>query len=664
MKIKSITAENFLPFKDRQELKFSTDPDRCVTLIMGNNGAGKTSLAQAFEWCLYGTMPEGTKTVLNAYTRDHLSPGSFTYATVSINLEKDGVDYFIERKQKHQRKPNGELAKPEAQEFLISYKDDGETKFIKLHELDETINRLLPEELSHYFFFDGEHIKKMRDEVERGKSSDFANAVKMILGLQNIASAILHLKDPSSNRLTVYRWFRKQFDDAGNQDIQEKQKKVDVLEKRIEGAVQDREDAEDDEAAANGQIKKWEELLQENADSEEAIKRLQKAKKLLEGTRSIRSQQQEAFFRVFRDGQYRYFSDYPIKDAREELADEDKISKGVPSVNDKTIKFLLERGECICGATFETGDEVFQHLTELLNYVPPKDLGTYISEFDKECRVRTESAPSLYDDISRAYKELKEAETDVQSAEQAVKSAQDYLDGLNHVDVAKLRANLRAAQNDKREAIARQATASKTITSARREIEALESEIKAYSAKNEKNQRINECLKYVDFIFEYLSKYYSTKESDTRETLQEVVDKYFTTIYDGELHLELDSNYGVEVIVDGIQKTEDEWRTSDGQTLSIVLAFILGVLDIAKENRQHGDELLHGDTYPLVMDAPLSDFDKERIGTICSVLPTAAEQVIIIIKDTDGELAEEHLTKHIGKRYTIDKITDYQSVIK
>ena len=76
------------------------------------------------------------------------------------------------------------------------------------------------------------------------------------------------------------------------------------------------------------------------------------------------------------------------------------------------------------------------------------------------------------------------------------------------------------------------------------------------------------------------------------------------------------------------------------------------------------DSLLKGDTYPLVMDAPLSDFDKTRIGTICNLLPAVAEQVIIIIKDTDGDLAEQHLKDRIGRRYTIEKMRDFDSVIK
>ena len=38
--------------------------------------------------------------------------------------------------------------------------------------------------------------------------------------------------------------------------------------------------------------------------------------------------------------------------------------------------------------------------------------------------------------------------------------------------------------------------------------------------------------------------------------------------------------------------------------------------------------------------------------------------MIIIIKDTDGDLAEEHMKDRIGRRYTIERVRDYESVIK
>ena len=63
------------------------------------------------------------------------------------------------------------------------------------------------------------------------------------------------------------------------------------------------------------------------------------------------------------------------------------------------------------------------------------------------------------------------------------------------------------------------------------------------------------------------------------------------------------------------------------------------------------------------MDAPLSAFDRRRIETVCDALPKVAEQVIIFIKDTDGELADENMSDKIGKRYLFDKVSEFETTL-
>lgn len=53
---------------------------------------------------------------------------------------------------------------------------------------------------------------------------------------------------------------------------------------------------------------------------------------------------------------------------------------------------------------------------------------------------------------------------------------------------------------------------------------------------------------------------------------------------------------------------------------------------MARENKNTTSEelrMLESEPYPLVMDAPLSAFDKKRIASVCKALPDVAEQVII-----------------------------------
>ena len=45
---------NFRQYIGTQEIEFSTDPEKNVTLLIGVNTSGKTTILRAFEWCLYG----------------------------------------------------------------------------------------------------------------------------------------------------------------------------------------------------------------------------------------------------------------------------------------------------------------------------------------------------------------------------------------------------------------------------------------------------------------------------------------------------------------------------------------------------------------------------------------------------------------------------------
>ena len=54
MLIKSIILNDFRQFKGTQKLEFSTDADKNVTVLLGDNTFGKTTILQAFNWCLYG----------------------------------------------------------------------------------------------------------------------------------------------------------------------------------------------------------------------------------------------------------------------------------------------------------------------------------------------------------------------------------------------------------------------------------------------------------------------------------------------------------------------------------------------------------------------------------------------------------------------------------
>ena len=71
MKISKIEYENFRNFRDRGEIRCSTDGK--VTIVYGKNGDGKTTLHQLFQWIFYGQVHFNKTTTDRLYIHQYES---------------------------------------------------------------------------------------------------------------------------------------------------------------------------------------------------------------------------------------------------------------------------------------------------------------------------------------------------------------------------------------------------------------------------------------------------------------------------------------------------------------------------------------------------------------------------------------------------------------
>lgn len=168
MLIKKINIKNFRQFKETAEFDFSTS-DNNVTLIIADNGAGKTTLAQAFLWCLYGETSFRSQNLLSNSVMRELGLNQRSTVSVSMEIEQNGVTYKIRRKEEHEKK--NKTTKVVKQDFSVTYVgESGKTEFMTKVQSDIFVKKLLPKELSTFFFFSGEKIESMSKEIEGGKS--------------------------------------------------------------------------------------------------------------------------------------------------------------------------------------------------------------------------------------------------------------------------------------------------------------------------------------------------------------------------------------------------------------------------------------------------------------------------------------------------------------
>lgn len=656
MLLKSLKLKDFRQFKGEQSVTFSTDPDKNVTIIMGENGSGKTTFAQAFTWCLYGATDFDDKTLLCKATRQKMIPGDEEKVRVEVELTHNGTDYTIIREQIYKVENSGSLSSKNAV-FNIAYKNkDGQREFVDKLETELRMKEILPKELSKYFFFDGERIGNMSKEIRKGKSQDFAEAVRGLLGLNAFIVALAHLK---SGRNSVIRSYNENYDANADSRISAYSKKIEEYEEQLAKIEARIGEVEAEEASARDKCDDLNERIKENAESEQLAKDKDALRVKLGQLKSAKASAIQRAVKVFNQKGPSYFAKKMMHDALSELANAEKLDTGIPDIHARTIDYLIKRGTCICGNHIEIGNDAYNELNKVLQYIPPQSIGTLIGQFVRECDLKARNGESLFEDISTQYTVIRDFEVTYGEHIQKIKNIESKLVGMQNV--SQLQQDLMKYERIMRERKREFADLNFEKGSITKLKDRQETERKELTLKDESNRKIEVYKAYAEYMYNTLSQLYTEKETETREKLEQYVNEIFKSIYNGGLSLSIDEKYNIQINVNDFDGYNEDVETSTAQSISVIFAFISGVIKMARENRNSENKMLDSEPYPLVMDAPLSAFDKTRIKTVCDALPKVAEQVIIFIKDTDGDIAEEHMGLKVGKKYKFDKINEFET---
>ena len=663
MLLKSIKLKNFRQFRD-EYIEFANGKDgKNVTIIIGENGTGKTTFAQAFFWCLYGETSFTDKTILNRIVANEMRPDKSEIVTVELQLQHGDARYTLIREQTYKKDYNNRI-KPTNTQFDIAKKDaNGNTSFIKKTQCESEVKSILPKELSKYFFFDGERIEKMSKDISSNrKSDDFAEAVKGLLGLNGMISAIDHFNPRKSN--SVIGLYNNSFNSKSNERIQQYTDDINRCKTRLEEIDEKLEIIDNDLSLAENRKKEKSAQLKQYAESEKHQKRREELEGKIKSANKSISLANRSIVNDFNDKSSSFFSLSLIKRAMDVISNSEFEGKDIPHLHAKTIEYLINRKTCICGTHLDEGSIPYQKLIDLVNYIPPKSISTYVADFKKEARNRVHRKQTLVETV-------KDYLGSISSQNDLIEDYQDELSSIDRLlsgeDVHTKIKNLNDAIHECDQTIANDKAMQRKLY---QEQGALQQELQRADSEREKlinldavNRKIALYKKYAEQVYSEILEVYQQSESEIRNKLQDTINEIFKSIYQGGLSLTIDEKYHISVFADDYT---GDVETSTAQSISVIFAFITGIIKMARDNRNADEEtakLLSSEPYPLVMDAPLSAFDKRRIKAVCESLPKTAEQVIIFIKDTDGELAENYMGDKIGSRHSFEKQNEFETTL-
>ena len=660
MLLKSIKLQNFRQFINLNEITFSTDLSRNVTVVLGENGSGKTSLAQAFTWCLYGITDFKDTSMLNKIIENKMLPGRKEVVRVDIELVHEGIDYNISRIQTYKMQNSGTVSSYQP-EFFVAKKIDGQQEFSDNPELE--IKQILPKELSGYFFLNGEHIQKLIKELNKGKSLEFANAVENLLGLRAILEAIEHFNP--RKRHSVIGSYTAQYDGNSNQEVSRLSSDIQSFQDKIQNKSSELETIESEIEYGEESCKDLESIIRENQQSAEFQKKVDeynrlklKKEKQIENDKSLLLVNFNKFGKAF-------ISKSLIADALNFLASENISDKGIPEIHQKTIEFLINRGFCLCGTQIIEGKEPHAKLMDVINYIPPKSIGILIREFKNSCENDLRNSENYFENFQNNFTHIRTYQNEIADYISGIEEYTKLLSGMKAI--GEYQSKLSIQRNDVNKLKEREKRIIKEIGVLESQIDDAENRLHDLALKDNKNSKIEKYKNYATAIHIQLVDSYKKEEARVRQKLEEAINEIFKQIYEGGMSISVDEKYRIRVIVDEVKGFSSEIETSTAQSTSVIFAFISGIIKLAKEfssvNDPDLDLLASSEPYPLLMDAPLSNFDKRRIKTVCETLPKVAEQVIVFIKDTDGDIAEKHLGSIIGRRYRLNRESEIETFI-
>lgn len=660
MLIKSLKMENFRQFKGTTAVTFSCDPDKNVTIILGDNTFGKTTLLQAFNWCFYETVmfDNNPDFLLNLEVANGLNNGDSATVSVEICVIHNGVEYVITRSQQYMCS-NKKVSGAQKSQVKVSYKQpDGQTESVRATEVKNVIENILPKDLSTYFFFDTERVRSISTR------KDVSDAVKGLLGLSIMDSAIKHIGTKGNKKTVLGKLY-------GAMDTDGDKRARDALD-MIQSSEAKREAIKEQLETCASQIKQYEvrkgqldDILRDNQTTATLQKKKEDLERRLSAERSSLESTMGLFFKEFSKGSLQMFAQPLLGRASDFLAATKIDDKGIRDLTAPTIRELIKRGRCICGAEICDGNDAYKHLMEELNYVPPESIGNTVRHYREKLNSFSRNADHTYDSLTSRYQEIYRSKARIQEWDDELTDISVQIKGKENmkqyeVELTDVKKRLREL-NDKKERLIRDDATLKN------DIERYKKVYDSLVAVSGKNKETMLFIQYAEEILDWLSTTYKEKEAFIRDALETKVNHIFEQMYHGHRRVSIDQRYQVTLLTT-IEDKEVAAGESEGSNRVKSFAFIAGLVALAKEKliANAGEEgfNLSSEPYPLVMDAPFSNADETHTANISKVLPEIAEQVIMFVMQKDWRYAEPVMASRVGKQYTLKKQSETHTILE
>jgi DNA sulfur modification protein DndD len=631
MRLIRLEILNFRAFYGLQSIDFSADIDRPVTVIHGENGAGKTNLLNAIYWCLTGDFTprlSNPNMLLNKAARDEdINADGY----VEVLFDHDGQEYRARRSVTYN------LSNSRFDIFKIA---NGASSAIPNPQ--NFIQRVIPKGLSKWFFFDAEAI----GELTLSGGEEFRKSLRRTLGFELVdvlaqdLSMCLDKKQKALNQLVK------------SKDLDDIQKHIDNIQLVLPNQKQKLNEVQESLKVASANL--------ESIDQK--LRGLPKSRPLTERRARLEAQQKNKVierYQLQQDIAKFNGESIPavlIHDLATAFEDQLKVKENAGKLpapySDQLVKEILDEKKCVCGRPVELNTPEELNIKGLLKFASTGSLNAKIRNIQYLLMEIKGFKVNYKDKLISLRRKLEKVDSELAETDEQLKEIKSQLAEIDEEAVLNL-------ENQRTNALQQDRALSGQEAVLVNQIRLNEQNLKDYRLRYENESKkiglgdmVKKELDKIRAISAYMSKTLRTQELRALNILQielnRVLSNYLTKHYQAKINPE---TYEVRMI----DEKDREVGKSTGEEQVLKFAFISTVLALAGRKTQEKIDFMSEPTMaPLVLDAPFSALDPEYQSTVASNLALQTSQLVLLLSSAAwGPAVSSALNQHVGKRYVL-----------
>jgi DNA sulfur modification protein DndD len=651
MKLTTIRLCNFRQFYgETPEIHIATDDERNTTIIHGNNGAGKTTILNAFTWVLYEKFTAAfaeSQQLVNKRAIAEADVGTAIDSWVEVAWEHDGKRYRAKRMCRAYKQETG--VNLVNNELLYLYIGDADGKWLHPQQPpDEIIGRILPASLHQYFFFDGERIEQI---VRQDKRLEIAEATKILLGVEVLNRSIKHLAEAKKTLETELA----QIGDTTTKDLlksqQQCQQEIDRIEQR---------QAEITQEIAN--FKQIEQEIDRYLLELTAAKATQLQRQELERTKATHQTQlrqaQTAIKQLISTQAHTVLLTDLTQDFQTivgELRDRGELNQGISR---EFLSQLLQQQNCLCGTKLSPKTSAYIQVQNWLSrasiavieettmrlITQVEDLQTKGLDFWKSIDLQQQIVSSTRSEISQL--ELKIDNLELQLRQDT------------NIEISSLQKRLDDIEVKVRDLILSQGQNKQQIIHLEGQIQSLAKQIAKQQTNLDRQNLAHRRLQVATTAIAELTTIRHQQEQQFRLDLEQRVQQIFQTISVTPYLPKITEKYEL-MLVENTRGVETTVAASTGENQILSLSFIGGIIDRVRTwSEQKLLAVPESNTFPIVMDSPFGSLDRISRRQIAQILPQLANQLVVLVTKTQWrDEVETQMQPKIGRQYLLTYYT-------